>query len=88
MLKAKTAEEWTSILHLETRWESEDIRAMAIRGIEHHPLTAVKKIMLAQQFDIRSSWTLNAYTELCNRPEALTMQEASELGLQTAVRIS
>jgi hypothetical protein len=61
---------------------------MAIREIEHHPLTAVKKIMLARQFDIRSSWALNAYTELCNRPEALTMQEASELGLQTAVRIS
>ena len=83
-----TAEEWTSILHLATRWEFDDIRALAIREIERCPLTPVEKIALSREFDISSLWSLNAYTELCERPEALTVQEALALGLQTTVRIS
>jgi hypothetical protein len=86
--KPQTAEEWTSVLHLSSRWEFDDIRALAIREIERYPLNSVDKIVLSRQFDITSMWTLRAYTELCERSEPLTDHEALALGLQTTVRVS
>ena len=84
----KTPDEWISILHLSTRWEFDDIRALAIRELERYPFSALKVIMLSQHFDICTPWTLKAYTELCERREGLTRHEESALGLHTATRIS
>jgi hypothetical protein len=86
--KPQTADEWNSILHLATRWEFDDVRALAIREIQRQPLTSVEVVCLSREFDIQSQWTLKAYTQLCERPQALTLQEASALGLQTAVLIA
>jgi hypothetical protein len=86
--KAKTVEEWISILHLSTRWEFNDIRNLAIREIEHLDLTPVEKVVLSRQYDISSNWTLKAYTDLCERAKPINIHEARALGLETMVRIS
>jgi hypothetical protein len=86
--KPHTPEEWTSVLHLSTRWEFDSVRRIAIRELERYPLSPIDKIRLSREFDIATPWTLKAYTELCERPEALSVQEALSLGLQVTVRIS
>ncbi|KII95607.1 hypothetical protein PLICRDRAFT_96246 [Plicaturopsis crispa FD-325 SS-3] len=86
--KPTTTSEWTSVLHLATRWEFDSIRALALHSLEPLPLNPIDKVLLAREFDITSPWALAAYTELCERPEALTIPEARALGLETAMRIS
>ena len=86
--KAQTLDEWTSILHLATRWEFTDIRALAINSIQSLNITPVDRIVISRDYDISGRWTLAAYTALCDRPEALTLEEASRLGLETSVRIA
>jgi len=85
--KPRTVDEWTSVLHLATRWEFESIRQLAIRELESLSIDPVNKIVLSRQFDISSPWTLAAYTEVCHRSDALTVTEARALGLETAMRI-
>lgn len=80
-------DEWTSVLHLATRWEFESIRQLAIRELEGLNIDPVNKIVLSRQFDISSPWTLAAYTEVCHRSDSLTVSEARALGLETAMRI-
>ena len=48
----------------------------------------MEKISLSREFNIASLWTLKAYAEVCERPEALTIQEALDLGLHTSICIS
>jgi len=84
----KTSDEWISILHLATRWEFDDVRALAIRELEQYPFSALKIIMLSQHFDFCTPWTLKAYTELCERRKELTSDEETVLGLRTATRIA
>ncbi len=86
--KAKTLEEWTSILDLATRWEFPDIRALAIRSLQSLDISPVDRIALSRDFDISGRWTLGAYTTLCERPEPLTFAEASKLGLESSIRIA
>ena len=85
--KPRTVDEWTSVLHLATRWEFESIRWVAIRELEKFSIDAVEKIVLSRRFDINSPWALAAYTEVCQRPDTLTVSEARTLGLETAMRI-
>jgi hypothetical protein len=85
--KIRTVDEWTSVLHLATRWEFDSIRTLAIQKLEGLTISAVDKVVLARQFNITSPWTLAAYTDLCQRPETLTFLEARALGLETAMRI-
>lgn len=85
--KPQTVDEWTSVLHLATRWEFESIRRVAIRELEQFSIDAVDKIVLSRKFEINSPWTLAAYTEVCQRPDTLTFSEARSLGLETTMRI-
>lgn len=86
--RPQTLDEWTSVLHLATRWEFIDIRALAIRSIQSLDISPVDRIVLARDFDITDRWTLQAYTALCDRSDPLSYHEASRLGLETSVRIA
>ena len=44
--------------------------------------------MLSRKYDIAGRWTLAAYAALCQRADALTLEEAGRLGLETTVRIA
>lgn len=86
--RAHTQDEWTSILDLSTRWECADIRALAVRELQKLPVSPVDTVILSRRFDISGRWTLAAYAALCQRPDALSLEEASCLGLETMVRIA
>ena len=82
-----TAAEWTSILHLSTLWSFADIRALAIESLQTLPMHPVDKVVLSHKYGIRARWTLDAYVELCERADALSVEEARRLGLETAMRV-
>ncbi|KAH9856712.1 hypothetical protein C2E23DRAFT_689331, partial [Lenzites betulinus] len=86
--KAKSADEWHSILSLASRWEFTDVRALAIRQLQTLDMPPVDRILLAQEFDIGGRWALAAYTALCERPTPLSLAEATRLGLETATTIA
>ncbi|TBU56272.1 hypothetical protein BD310DRAFT_882888 [Dichomitus squalens] len=86
--RARTRDEWTSILCLATRWDFNDIRTLAIREIQSLDMSPVDKIILAQEFDIGGRWLLGAYTALCERAEPLSVCEGARLGLETAMRVA
>ncbi|KAI0753397.1 hypothetical protein C8Q80DRAFT_1305697 [Daedaleopsis nitida] len=87
--RAHTLDEWTSILSLATRWDFNDVRALAIRSIQAlDGLSPVDKIALAHEYDVTGRWVLAAYTTLCERPEPLSIAEATRLGLETATRVA
>ncbi|TDL18025.1 hypothetical protein BD410DRAFT_512536 [Rickenella mellea] len=86
--KTSSAEEWISVLHLATRWEFDDIRSLAIKELQTKQLDPVDRIVISQEYDITSDWTLSAYTILCQRARPLTVDEARRLGIETATRIS
>lgn len=86
--QATSSEEWISILHLSTRWEFEDIRALAMKQVQEYPLEAISKILISKEYGITSSWTLSAYMELCQRSQPLSLDEATVLDLRTVVRVS
>ncbi|KDQ53631.1 hypothetical protein JAAARDRAFT_104342, partial [Jaapia argillacea MUCL 33604] len=83
---ATTANEWTSVLSLATKWSFTTIRSLAIR--ELFPLASpIDKIVLGHQYDI-PEWLLDAYIAVCERPEALTKKEGERLGLDEVIKIS
>ncbi|EPT02470.1 hypothetical protein FOMPIDRAFT_1118284 [Fomitopsis schrenkii] len=86
--RARTQDDWTSILDLATRWEFNDIRALAIRELQKLEVRPVDAIVLSRKYDIGGRWTLAAYAALCQRADALTLDEAGHLGLETTVRIA
>ncbi|OSC98445.1 hypothetical protein PYCCODRAFT_1001730 [Trametes coccinea BRFM310] len=86
--KAKTIDEWRSILSLATRWEFNDVRELAIRELQVLDMSPIDRICLAQEFDITGRWALSAYIALCERPEPLSLDEAARLGLDVSIRIA
>ncbi|KAI0629687.1 hypothetical protein C8Q77DRAFT_1025903, partial [Trametes polyzona] len=86
--RAKSADEWTSILSLATRWDFASVRALAIRQLQALDMAPVDRVLLAREFDIGGRWALAAYTALCERPAPLSVAEASRLGVETAAVVA
>ncbi|KDQ53627.1 hypothetical protein JAAARDRAFT_86737, partial [Jaapia argillacea MUCL 33604] len=83
---ATTADEWTSVLALATKWSFTTIRSLAIR--ELFPLASpIEKIVVGRQYNI-PGWLQDAYVAVCERPEALTKKEGERLGLDEVIKIS
>ncbi|KAI0944069.1 hypothetical protein AcV7_001989 [Taiwanofungus camphoratus] len=61
---------------------------LAIRELQAIDMSPVEKIVLSREYDISGRRTVIAYAALCERPDPLTIAEASELGLETAMRIA
>jgi hypothetical protein len=72
-----TLQEWTSILHLASKWGFASIRSLAIHSIL--PLASpVDKIALARTYGF-GDWLLDAFVALCKRPEPLSDDEAERM---------
>lgn len=86
--KADSATEWIAILDLSTRWEFDDIRRLAIKQLAGHTIEPVQKIVLEHKYDIERQWAYEAYIDLCSRRFPLTNDEATEVGMETAILVN
>ncbi|KAJ6593221.1 hypothetical protein B0H19DRAFT_916388 [Mycena capillaripes] len=81
-----SADEWTSVLSLASRWEFTSLRELAMQHL-FAITSAVDRISLAHRFDI-PGWLVPAYTEVCERKDPLTLAEGRLLGLDDTICIA
>ncbi|KAG9074275.1 hypothetical protein FRC06_010803 [Ceratobasidium sp. 370] len=77
----------TSALCIATAYDHPGLRAFSIQHLEAAALGAVERIRLAREFGI-GSWEDPAFAELYKRDEAITLEEAAVLGLETFVQVA
>jgi len=83
---ATTVEEWTSVLDLAAKWKFESIRTFATTQLASLA-SPIDKIVLGRRHNILN-WLPDAYQAVCERPDALTLEEAKLLGMEDVVKIS
>lgn len=83
---ATTVEEWTSILHLSTQWMFSSIRAIAAREV-FLLASATERVALGRKYGFES-WLMDAFVEVCERPDALSLQEARRMSVEDYVGVS
>ncbi|KAB5592403.1 hypothetical protein CTheo_4167 [Ceratobasidium theobromae] len=76
-----------SALRIATAYDYPKLRAYVLKCLERCKLPAIERIKLAREFNI-TPWEGPAFIELCKREEALTIQEAGILGLETLVHVA
>ena len=79
--------DWIALLSISTRYVFDKIRDMAIQELTKRPLDPVKRITLAEQFNV-PQWLSTALVELTKRPEPVSDADAEVLGMRTVVRIA
>ncbi|TRM68903.1 hypothetical protein BD626DRAFT_2612 [Schizophyllum amplum] len=82
----QTADEWTSILRLSTKWSIVGLRTLSIHEIEAKA-SDVEKVAVAREFNLGPSWLVPAFTEICTAPKWLAYADAQCLGLCTVVEV-
>jgi len=81
-------EQWTSVLKLSTLWGFSMVRQTAISRLDGFTtIPLAKKIALAYEYELES-WLLPAMNELVRRPEPISMEEASCMGFETALKLA
>lgn len=81
-----TTDEWAAILHLAAKWKFETIKVLAIERLSAIA-PPIDKITLGKQYGI-VEWLADAYKAICKRPDPLTIEEGTRLGLEDVIRIS
>jgi hypothetical protein len=72
-----TLDEWTSVLHLASKWGFESIRTLALRKLL--PLASpVDKIVLGRKYGF-DDWLTPAFVAVCARAEPLSLEEAKRM---------
>ncbi|KAI0249057.1 hypothetical protein BJV78DRAFT_1230985 [Lactifluus subvellereus] len=84
MLEKRSFEEWSSILDLSTRWGFTSIRDLAIRCVK--PPSAYHRLLLARKHAV-DQWILPALSELWERPQPLSVDEARLMDFEDIVLI-
>ncbi|KIM82822.1 hypothetical protein PILCRDRAFT_457556 [Piloderma croceum F 1598] len=84
-----TLSAWTSLLSISTHFEMKRIRSRAIAEIlSFRPrIDPVDQVVLAVRHDI-PEWFPLGYAALCQREEAIEIEEARKLGLETTVMLA
>jgi hypothetical protein len=87
--KARTIEEWTSILKQAHRWQTPDIKQLAATRLHRIPMDPVEKIALWRRCSLHNSgYLFGSYLAICQRPESLSLEEARLLGIETFVKVA
>ncbi|KAH6913083.1 hypothetical protein BKA70DRAFT_1261825 [Coprinopsis sp. MPI-PUGE-AT-0042] len=85
-LKLSTAE-WISTLRIATQYRFNDLRKIAIDELSPIDMDPVERVCLAKEFKV-PSWLLSGYQNLAERSTTLAEDEASKIGLTTALHLS
>lgn len=83
---ATNVDEWSSILELAAKWKFKSIKDLAIEKLAVLA-SPIDRIVLGRKHHI-AEWLVDAYQEVCERPSALTLEEATRLGMEDVVKIS
>ncbi|KIM82521.1 hypothetical protein PILCRDRAFT_820381 [Piloderma croceum F 1598] len=83
---ALSVKEWIAVLKLSTMWDLFSIRKLAIEELSKFTMNPVTRIILARQYRIQK-WLFAGYEELAKRTEPISISEAEQLGLETAILI-
>ena len=83
----ETLEDWIALLSISTRFVFDKIRELSIDKISHQMIDPVKKINLANKYNI-PHWLPTAFADLIKRPEPMNDSEAESLGLRNVVRVA
>jgi hypothetical protein len=84
-IKLASVAEWTSILHLSSRWTFPDLRDMSIRRLTNIA-SPIEKIALARRYEV-NEWLKPAYLDVCKRASTLTLAEMALLPLEDVANI-
>ncbi|KAJ7066267.1 hypothetical protein C8F01DRAFT_1365852 [Mycena amicta] len=77
---------WLSVLKLSTMWYFIDARELAIAQLDLRSLTPVERILLSRQYDV-AKWLRSGYTELAQREEGISLEDAEKIGFKTTVQL-
>jgi len=80
-------DKWLAILRLAQLWEFKEICDLTIADLERMTLPVVQKIEIAHKFGIQN-WYIPAYKALVKRSEALSLEEATQLGFEFAIKLA
>lgn len=86
-INIRKADEWVAILRLAHMWKVTEIRTLAIANLERISLPAIQKVELTHEFDIQD-WYMSAYKALVKRSGALSVEEATKLGFEFAIKLA
>ncbi|KAK0241235.1 hypothetical protein EDD85DRAFT_818140 [Armillaria nabsnona] len=79
--------QWISVLRLSTMWHLSDIRQLAIKYLQQDAkLDAVERVVLAKAYSV-SLWLRTGYLSLVKRAQPLSVEEAEQIGFQSAIQV-
>ena len=81
-----TEAELESALKLSTAWDFEAVRNTAVSRLESLSLGASRAIQIAHLYSV-DHWIAPEIERLSLRPESLSLEEAEQIGLETAIEI-
>ncbi|KAF8648497.1 hypothetical protein AX16_006206 [Volvariella volvacea WC 439] len=80
-------DDWITLLRVSTQWQFPEVRSLAIRQLESAYMPIIDRVRIYQENRVDEQILYWRYRELCSRPEGLTLLEATQLGLETSIRI-
>ncbi|TFK67228.1 hypothetical protein BDN72DRAFT_859286 [Pluteus cervinus] len=81
-----TVEEWTSVLKVARQWEANSMYHLALSEIKPDA-TPLDLVVLGAQYHI-ADWLREGRLKLCRREERITLEEATRMGMEEAIKIS
>ena len=75
------------MLDIAQMWGFDDVRKFAIANLSKQNIEIVEKAYLAQKYEVKE-WYEDAFFDLANRKEPLTVKEARKLGVDLVAKLA
>ncbi|KAL1753386.1 hypothetical protein FB107DRAFT_292462 [Schizophyllum commune] len=83
------ASRWEDVLVVADMFNMEEVCRVATYALDHNGgLPDIRKISLCVRHEVDKSWAFEAIKRVCARQEALTEEEACDMGLKMAINIA
>jgi hypothetical protein len=79
---------WVNLLSISTKYQLEPIRLVAIKEIDAYTpeIDLIEKYALATKYVVKE-WETSSFKILCQRPNPLTVEEATKLGVVVVTEV-
>lgn len=82
-----TTEDWAAILGLAHYWQFGEVKSLVVRELEKQIIPSIYKIVIYHRYNVDRGLLLPSYTDLVSREQTLSIEEATDLGLETSLMI-